>query len=145
MASATASTDLADYRATLAEMQRRGFALPEPFGDFIARHNPSLLNYEHVGRLAHAADKLVVSATTRLLVILPPRYFKSEVFSRLLGAFCCRQNPHQWSSIVSYGADLAWELSEDARNYYQADGGQLSADAGAKKRWRTNRGGGLWA
>lgn len=127
------------------ELQRRGFAAPEPFGLFVARHNPRLLRFEHVPRLAAIVDRVISGAVPRLLVILPPRYFKTEIFSRLLGGYFARQNPHQWAAIVSYGADLAWEISEDARHYYLGDGGKLDPDSGAKKRWRTKVGGGCWA
>jgi hypothetical protein len=141
------STDaeLAEYRVTLEEMRRRGFALPEPFHDFVARHNPSLLRYEHVPRLVDVADRVVRGEITRLLVILAPRYFKSETFSRLLPAYFLRQNPHLHAGLASYGAELAWSLSEEARNYFEGDGGELSDSTAAKKQWKTNRGGRMWA
>lgn len=136
---------IAEYRQLMEELEARGIAPPQSFHEFVARHNPSLLEFEHVPRLIRVAQKLADGIVTRLLVILPPRYFKSEVFSRLLTAYFVRQNPHLWTTIISYGADLAWEMSEDARNHYEADGGALRSETGAKKRWRTNRGGGLWA
>ncbi len=139
------SDDLTQYREALAELEARGFAPPERFEAYVARHNPTLLDFEHVPRLCAVADRVLAGEISRLLVILPPRYFKSETFSRLFAGFHARQRPHRWAAIVSYGADLAWELSEDARSYYQADGGALSRDTGAKKRWRTPRGGGVWA
>lgn len=133
------------YRATLRELERRGYAPPEPFRAFVERHNLGLLDYRHVPRLVDCADRVVRGDITRLLVILPPRYFKSETFSRLLGGYFARQNPHEWAAIVSYGADLAWELSENARNYFEADRGTLDPDSGAKKLWKTTVGGGMWA
>lgn len=134
-----------ELRATYSELQRRGFALPERYEDFVRRHNPDLLRYEHIPRTCDVVDRVVRGEIKRLLVIEPPRYFKSEMFSRLLGAYWTRQMPHQWAAIISYAADMAWELSEDARGYYVADGGVLRRDSGAKRRWRTVRGGGLWA
>lgn len=134
-----------EFGLVLEELERRGFAAAEPFGRFVARHNPRLLRFEHVPRLVSAADRLVTGEIRRLLVILPPRYFKSETFSRLLGGYFARQRPHEWAAIVSYGADLAWELSEEARHYFVGDGGRLDPDSGAKKRWKTIVGGGVWA
>jgi hypothetical protein len=147
MATATAATDaeISEYRETLAEMQRRGFALPESFRDFVERHNHTLLRYEHVPRLVDVADRVVRGNIKRLLVILAPRYFKSEVFSRLLPAYFLRQNPHLHAGLASYGAELAWSLSEEARNYYEGDGGLLSSTTAAKKQWKTQRSGRMWA
>lgn len=145
MGTGSTSTDLADLRATLEEMRRRGFALPESFGDFVARENASLLKFEHVPRMIEVADRVARGETTRLLVMMPPRYFKSTIFSRMLPAFFLRQNPHLHCGLASYGAELAWSLSEEARNHYESDGGRLSDVTGAKKRWKTNRGGEMWA
>lgn len=145
MATAATSEALAEYRSTLEELRRRGFALPEHFGDFVARHNPGLLQYEHVPRLIDVADRVVRGDLTRVIVILAPRYFKTEVFCRLLASFYLRQRPHHTVGLASYGADLAWETSEEARTYYRSDGGQLSAATAGKKHWRTLRKGGMWA
>ncbi len=145
MAVASRDAALAEYRETLQEMQRRGLALPESFESFVRRHNPTLLDFEHVPRLVRVADRLAHGHIKRLLVIMPPRYFKSEVFSRLLPAYFLRQYPYLLYGLVSYGAQLAWSLSEEARNYYQADGGVVSETTAAKHHWRTHRKGSLWA
>jgi phage terminase large subunit-like protein len=145
MASATASTELATHRAHLTELERRGIAHPESFTQFVARHNPSLLDFEHVPRMVDCADRVASGEISRLLVILAPRYFKSEVFSRLLPGYFLRQNPHRLVGLASYGADLAWSLSEEARNYFEIDHGRLAQSTAGKKRWKTNRTGEMWA
>jgi hypothetical protein len=142
---ATAAAELREYRAYLAELEQRGIAPPERFHSFVLRHNPTLLDFEHVPRMVSAADRLAAGDITRLLVILAPRYFKSEVFSRLLPAYFLRQKPHLLVGLASYGADLAWSLSEEARNYFEADGGRLSDATTGKKRWKPDRGGEMWA
>jgi hypothetical protein len=129
----------------LKELQRRGIALPEHFSHFVARHNPTLLKFEHVPKLIDLANRVVLGTVMRLLVVLPPRYFKSEIFSRLLPAFFLRQNPHLQCVGSAYGADLAWSLSEEARTYYQQDGGQVLHDTKAKKHWKTHRNGKMHA
>lgn len=134
-----------DYRATLQEMERRGMALPESCASFIRKHNESLLGFEHVPRLASVAGRVASGELSRVLVVLAPRYFKSEVFSRILPAYFLRQHPDLHVGLASYGADLAWSLSEEARNYYEADGGRLSDATAGKKRWKTLRGGEMWA
>lgn len=117
----------------------------ESFADFVERRNPSLLRYEHAPRVVETYHRWVVGEIPRLLVHEPPRYFKSEVFSRLGPAWILRQWPLARFGLASYGAELAWSLSEEARAYYVADGGELSKVTFAKKRWATSRGGGMWA
>lgn len=117
----------------------------ESFLDFVERRNPTLLRYEHAPAAVDVFHRWVVGEIPRLLVHEPPRYFKSEVFSRLGPAWILREFPVARFGLASYGAELAWSLSEEARGYYVADGGELSVTTFAKKRWQTNRGGGMWA
>ncbi|MGH7501299.1 MAG: hypothetical protein ACREL7_06010 [Longimicrobiales bacterium] len=134
-----------DYRVTQEEMRRRGFAPPEHFSQFVERRNPGLLDFEHVPRMVDVGHRIAHGELQYVIVCMPPRYFKSELFSRLLPAYFERQYPNRWSAVISHGADLAWSLSEDARGNFVEDGGRIRRETGAKKRWRTNRGGGLWA
>lgn len=117
----------------------------EPFSDFIARQNPSLLDYEHVPRQAEVVDRMIAGEHDRVLVIEPPRYFKTEHWSRLLAAYFLRQFPKLHVGLASYGASLAWNISEEARAYYVADGGKLAKDTRAKRLWATDKGGEMWA
>lgn len=117
----------------------------QSFRAFVQRHNPTLLRYEHVPRMIDVAQRVSDGVLSAVIVIMPPRYFKSEVFSRLLPPYFLRQHPKQLGGVVSYGAELAWSLSEEARNYYALDGGVVSSDTSAKKRWRTAQRGELWA
>lgn len=115
------------------------------FRAYVARHNPGLLRYEHVPQLCDVVDRLVAGTIMRLMVLLPPRYFKTEIFSRLLSGYFLRCFPTRHVGIVSYGAELAWDISGEARTYYTEDGGVLRADSQAKKRWKNPAGGQLWA
>lgn len=76
---------------------------------------------------------------------MPPRYFKSEIFSRLLPGYFLRRHSSENVGLTSYGGELAWSLSEESRNFYLSDGGQLLKDTAAKKRWRTAARGEMWA
>ena len=115
------------------------------FRAFVQRRNPSLLEYEHVPRVVNVLDRLVTGELKRVIVIEPPRYFKTELCSRLLSAYYLRARPSENVGLASYGAELAWAISEEARDNFQADGGVLRADTAAKKRWRTDDGGEMWA
>lgn len=136
-------------KAELELRRRRGTLRPTGvtggFGAFIARRNPSLPRFEHIPRLVNVAERVVSGELRRVLVLLPPRYLKSETFSRLLSAYYLRNQPHRWVGLGSYGASLAWELSEEAQTNFLADGGSVSHKTHGKRRWRTAAGGGMWA
>jgi len=123
---------------------------PEPdpapsFRAFVEQVNASLLDYEHIPLLTETAGRVASGDIGRLMVLMPPRYFKSETFSRLLPAYFLRANPTRHVGLASYSARLAWKLSGAARDYYEAAGGQTAADTDAKKEWATARGGRMWA
>lgn len=115
------------------------------FHDFVGRRNPDLLRYEHVPRLVSVGQRIADGLLSRVLVLLAPRYFKTEVFGRLLPAYVLRRSPNLYVGLASYGASLAWDTSAEARDYYRADGGQVSPDTDAKHRWDTTGRGGMWA
>src|SRR5690606_26959767 len=89
------------------------------FEAFIRQVNPSLLDYEHVPRLVRVGQRVADGELSRVLVFLPPRHYKSETFSRLLPAYYLHRHPERHVGLACYGAALAWELSDDARAYYQ--------------------------
>jgi hypothetical protein len=115
------------------------------FEAFVRRRNPTLLDFEHVPKLVSVGQRLLDGVLDRVIVMLPPRYFKSEVFSRLLPAAELRANPRGQVALSSYAAEIAWEMSEEARNYFREDGGELLPETTAKKRWATMERGQLWA
>lgn len=122
-------------------------AATDSFEDFVRSVNPTLLDFEHVPRLVDVLQKLYDGEirSRRLMILMPPRYFKSECVTRLFSAFWLLNNSDDHVGIASYGASLAWELSEEARNYFEAAGGELRRETSAKRRWRTAEGGELWA
>ena len=130
-------------RAT--EGEAKAAEVSEGFRGFVRRQNPTLLSYAHVPRLVDIGERILAGALKRVIVLMAPRYFKSELFARLLTAAFLRRNPKLLTGLASYGADLAWSLSEESKNYFQMDGGELRRDTTAKKRWRTAQGGEMWA
>lgn len=116
-----------------------------PFAQFVERHNPSLLLLEHAPLLVDVANRILIGELRNVLVLAPPRYIKSEIFSRLLPACYLRKFPRRRVGLSCYGAELAWELSEQARDYYAADGGSLSTRSRAKRHWASASGSGMWA
>lgn len=131
--------------AEIAEAERRGLMVGSTFLDFVKQHNPTLLDYEHVPTLIDVGQRVADGILKRVAILIPPRYFKSEIFSKLLPAYYLHRHPEHLVGLTSFGADLAWEFSEDARGYYVRHGGELKEETKAKKRWATVQGGEVWA
>jgi len=117
----------------------------DSFTGFIQHVNPSLLDFEHVPRLVETAGRVADGEIDRLMVLMPPRYFKSETFSRLLPAYFLHTHPTSHVGLASYSARLAWKLSGKAREYFKQAGGETTADTDAKQEWATSHGGRMWA
>lgn len=127
----------------------RSVDAPSSFLAFVEHHNPDLLRFEHVETLIDVGQRVVDGELTRVIILLPPRYFKSELFSRLLPAYYLRVYPERWVGLAAYSGDLAKTLSREAKAYYEADGGRLAQDQKAAADWRAvHEGaalGGMWA
>jgi len=115
------------------------------FREFIEEVNPGLLDFEHVPRLVETAGAVADGEIDRLMVLMPPRYFKSETFSRLLPAYFLHTHPQKHVGLSSYSAQLAWKLSGKAREYFKKAGGETAQDTDAKQEWATSHGGRMWA
>ncbi len=134
-----------EHEVYLQEQYRRGVNPWDSFATYIDYLNPTLRDYEHIEKLIEVAEQVVLGEITRLLVMLPPRYFKTEIFGRLLGSYFLRKHPHQLVGLASYNASKAWEVSEWARTYFERSGGKLRPSAEAKKFWGPPEGGEFWA
>ena len=129
-----------------AQMElRRRRRQRQPFEAFVRERNESLLDYEHIPKITSVLQQVADGEIKRLMLLLPPRYFKSESVSRLFAAYYLLRYPERHVGLAAYGAQLAWELSEEARNYFEASGGILRQETAAKRRWRTSDGGEMWA
>jgi predicted phage terminase large subunit-like protein len=79
------------------------------------------------------------------MCFMPPRHGKSEQISRLFSAYYLYRHPGLEVALTTYGSELSYELSREARENYLACGGMLRGDASAVKSWATIEGGRLWA
>lgn len=125
-----------------AELKRRA---KESFRAFVALVNPRFVFYPHCDLLADIIERVTSGELKRVMVFLPPRHSKSEMFSRLFSAYYLLRNPHHFVGINSYSAELAYTLSRAARENFLEAGGEISDEASAVKHWETSGGGGLWA
>lgn len=125
-----------------AELKRRS---GESLRSFVAYTNPRFTFYPHCELLADICERVTRGELKRVMIQLPPRHSKSELFSRLFSAYYLLKNPHHFVGINSYSADLAYTLSRAARENFITCGGSVRDDAAAVKHWETTEGGGLWA
>ena len=114
------------------------------FREFVDAVAPGFKWYEHVVTLSEVVEGIVAGRLKRILVWMPPGTGKSEVLTRLLGAYYITCFPSREVGLVSYGADLAGDLAGDARDYYVDFGGELDPSTNAKDDWYTKAGGGMW-
>lgn len=122
-----------------------GAPLPLTFREFVTRVNPRFRWYRHARRLARVLQRVADGELRRVMVFMPPRHGKSEEVSRLFSAYYLYRHPRRWVGLCSYGAELAFTLSRNARANYEAIGRTVSGAAGAVKHWETGQGGGMWA
>ncbi len=134
-----------EYEVYLQDMYRRGLNPWDTFRSYIEYLNPSLFRFEHIEKLVEVAEQVVAGEIKRLLVLLPPRYLKTEVFGRLLCSYFLRKHPHRLVGLASYNASKAWEVSAWVRTYFERSGGKLRPSAEAKKFWGPPEGGEFWA
>jgi hypothetical protein len=79
------------------------------------------------------------------MVFEPPRQGKSEQVSRLFPGYYLFRHPEHHVGLTSYSANLAYNLSRDARSNYESTGRKLAGDASAVEEWRTEQGGRFWS
>src|SRR5690349_4351673 len=83
---------------------------------------------KHVQVLAHKLEQVARYILTdgkegisRLMVFMPPRYWKSQTASRKFPAWLLGKNPDLRIILTSYNADLASKHSKAVRDYLQSD------------------------
>lgn len=116
----------------------------ETFTAFIRRVNPRFQFDAHTRRIIEALDAAAHGEVSDLVINVPPGTGKSEIGSRLMGAYFVHTRPRDTFGTASYGAQLAQEMTRDAREYYVEADGQLDPAQRAKTRWKTTVGGGMW-
>jgi predicted phage terminase large subunit-like protein len=116
------------------------------FGDYIADVFPAFPFTQHTNRLVAIGQRVVDGEIPRLMVELPPRHYKSTIFSRFLPGYFLRRFPDRTWGQGANTQTLAAEFGEAARDYFLASGGTLHPSSTGKDRWKTAGGlGGFWA
>lgn len=118
----------------------------ESFKSFIQAVYPSFPWTPHTERLVSIGQRIADGELRRVMIELPPRHWKSTIFSRFLPAYYLRRFPHHTVGLGAQTQHFACEFGEDARNYFVASGGILSTTTAGKERWKTHTSlGGMWA
>jgi len=101
--------------------------------------------------IAGQLEQVEAGAIGRLMLFCPPRTGKTELLIRFIG-WSLGRHPEWPMLYASYGADLAWEKSGEARNVVRGDefaelwpAVRLDPGSHSVQRWRTTRRGGLQA
>lgn len=115
------------------------------FVEYASAVSPKFVWYRHCQIVARQLQAVADGTCKRLIICMPPRHGKTELASRLLPAYFLDRHPNRFVAISSYGADLAYTISRNARDNYRLGGHGLSDTAAAVKHWETGGGGGLWA
>lgn len=105
----------------------------------------------HIKRIVEVLEKVARGEILRLIINIPPRYFKTELAVKMFIPWGLANNPQAKFIHLSYSDDLALDNSAMAKEYMQSDCFQrlfpmeLKKDAQGKKKWFTQYGGGLYA
>lgn len=115
------------------------------FVEYVDRAHPGYLWGAHLRALANRLQDLADGLLRRLMIFMPPRHGKSELVSRLFTAYYLYRHVNRDVAITTYGAELSYDLSRDARTNFLTLGGSLATDSAAIKSWHTSEGGNVWA
>jgi predicted phage terminase large subunit-like protein len=105
----------------------------------------------HIELMATKLEEVRRGRCTRLIICIPPRHFKSFVFSVALPAWLLGHDPAMRIMTVSYAQDLADEFARGSRRlmesaFYQAlFATRLSPDRNAVYDFETTQGGGRFS
>jgi predicted phage terminase large subunit-like protein len=115
------------------------------FREYIATSYPRFPFTPHTERLIDLGQRVADGELPRLMVELPPRHWKSTIFSRFLPGYCLRRFPDRSGGICCQTQDLATGFSEAAKGYYVASGGTLRPSLSGKEEWAGQDGiGSIW-
>lgn len=113
--------------------------------DYIKDVCPDFEFTPFVNRLIDIGEAIIVGDLQWAMIELPPRHFKSTIFSRFMPGCYIRRNPNNTVGLGAYSQTLAEEFGRDARDYYLASGGVLDSSTQGVGRWKSFTGrGGMW-
>jgi predicted phage terminase large subunit-like protein len=113
--------------------------------DYIKDVCPDFPFTKHTLRLIEIGEAIIAGDLRWVMIELPPRHFKSTIFSRFMPGCYLRRNPQNTVGLGAYSQALAQEFGQHARDYYVASGGVLDQSKKGVGRWATHtKRGGMW-
>lgn len=129
----------------LAQLELRKRKRQKSFKTFCKAVFPDFQTFPHTMRLLNVLQDVGDGNRKRVLIMMPPRYGKSLMSSRLLPAWLLFRDQNKFVGLASYGRDLAREMSGAAMDYYRKAGGEVHDRFKSASAWRTAGEGGMWA
>lgn len=111
------------------------------FRDYVNEVMPSYQWGTHHTVMADLLDRIAAGEIKRLMISMPPRHGKSLTTTQLFPSYYLRKFPERKVMVCSYGAELAYKMSREARKYYELSGGIFDKGSKAVKLWATSQGG----
>ena len=118
---------------------------------FKSQYNKRFMVAGHHGKIIEALMKVARGETKRLIINIPPRYGKTEIGIKMFVAWCLANSPAAKFIHLSYSDDLALDNSSAIRDVFRSAEFQrffpmaLRSDSDSKKKWFTEKGGGVYA
>ena len=118
----------------------------EGYPDFIdGVHGAEWLWPPHVKLIVKSINRWVDGEWDHIAIFVPAQHAKTTAGPRNSIPYVMKRYPSDWSSIVSYGSDLANSRSYDARQNYLKSGGSLAMGRRKVNEWENRFGGGCWS
>lgn len=137
----------AEVNRMAAEIRRTtGKTDVPPFGRWLKLASPGWpWQYRHLKAVRRALGRVERGETTRLMIFLHPRSFKSQMVTVRHPAYLLERDPMTRIIVASYNQDLAESFSRETRRIVTERGVALNPERQAVEEWLTAAGGGLKA
>lgn len=119
---------------------------------FKKKFNRKFVINHHHEKICNALERVLKGECKRLIINIAPRYGKTELAVKNFIAHSLAINPAAKFIHLSYSDDLALDNSEEIRDLILSDyfqelypGIEIKKDSKSKKKWYTNKGGGVYA
>lgn len=107
--------------------------------------------YPHVIKMLDALEQVASGQVKRLIINMPPRYYKTEIVIKIFVSWTLMLNPRAKFIHLSYADNLALNNSSITKGYINSQGFQrlrpmkMKFDEQGKQLWTNQEGGGMYA
>lgn len=118
---------------------------------YFENFNRKFKTYLHVLIIVGYLERVFNGEIKRLIINIPPRYFKTELAVKIFVAWCMAKNQEARFIHLTYSDELAMDNSSFIKEYIESEAFQrlwpmeLKKDSKSKKKWYNSHGGGVYA